>query len=60
MRFMFILLICITGGVLASADVCETGTPGVGDAELTELDSFNVNSLGGCGSAVGMTVPTSG
>jgi len=52
---MFILLICITGGVLASnADVCETGTPGVGDAELTELDNFNVNSLGGCGSAVGV------
>ncbi|MCD4774461.1 MAG: hypothetical protein K8S15_00240 [Candidatus Aegiribacteria sp.] len=55
MRFMFIL-ICIAGVALASnTDISPNpGTPGAAEADLTQLDSFDINSLGGCGSAVGV------
>ncbi len=55
MRFI-LMLICITGCILASdADISPNpGTPGAADADLTQLDSFDVNALGGCGSAVGV------
>lgn len=56
MRFMLILLICITGGVLASdADVSPNpGTPGSADADLTQLDNFDIDALGGSGRSVGV------
>ena len=55
MRFIFIL-ICMVGVAFASnTDISPNqGTPGAADADLTQLDNFNINSLGGCGSAVGV------
>ncbi len=55
MRFM-IMLICITGCILASnADISPNpGTPGAADADLTQLDSFDIDALGGSGRSVGV------
>ncbi len=56
MRFMF-LLICVLGLAFAASDMDvspNSGTPGAAEAALTQLDYFNVDSLGGSGRAVGV------
>ena len=51
-----LILICITGFILASdADISPNpGTPGAADAELNQLDSFDIDALGGSGRSVGV------
>lgn len=55
MRFIFVL-ICITGVALASdADICPNpGVPGIADADLTQLDNFDIDALGASGRSVGV------
>lgn len=55
MRFLFIL-ICIAGVALASdIDISPNpGTPGAADADLTQLDYFDCDALGGSGRSVGV------
>ncbi len=55
MRFIFIL-ICLTGVILASdADISPNpGTPGAAEADLTQLDYFDVEALGASNRCVGV------
>ena len=55
MRYIFIL-ICLTGVVLASgADISPNpGTPGAAEADLTQLDYFDIEAMGASNLCVGV------